>query len=132
MGISELGVIALNESYEHLNSSDLRIVKRIQHLRCLMLIHNRIYYILNDQLISDKDYDTLAGELVQLQKTYPKLSEQVEWDKAFHDWNGHRGYALPLNDPWVVTRVNQVFKSDVEARIMPFKKWEPALCVGIC
>ena len=46
-----------------------RIVELIKEIK----FHNRQYYILDKPLISDEHYDVLYRELVDLEKTYPKL-----------------------------------------------------------
>ena len=96
------------KTYEHYSGEDLSIADRIQHLRLLMLVHSRIYYVLNNNLISDKEFDTLAKELAMLQKEHPDISEKVDWADAFADWDGSTGAFLPLDDPWVIEKTNLV------------------------
>ena len=97
------------KTYEHYSGEDLRIADRIQHLRLLMLVHSRIYYVLNNNLISDKEFDAFAKELAVLQKEHPDISEKVDWADAFADWDGSTGAFLPLDDPWVVEKTNLVY-----------------------
>jgi NAD-dependent DNA ligase len=68
-----------------------------------MLIHSYIYYQLNDNLITDHQFDTRAAELVGLQA---QLFMPVDWyDDAFADWTGASGAFLPF-DHWVVDKAN--------------------------
>ena len=97
------------KTYEHYSGEDLSIADRIQHLRLLMLVHSRIYYVLNNNLISDKEFDALAKELATLQKEHPDISKKVDWADAFADWDGSTGAFLPLDDPWVVEKTNLVY-----------------------
>ncbi|MEA2077015.1 MAG: NAD-dependent DNA ligase LigA [Candidatus Marinimicrobia bacterium] len=48
---------------------------RIAELRDILRKHNFRYYILNDPLISDAEYDKLFRELQVLENSYPKLSD---------------------------------------------------------
>lgn len=48
-------------------------IQRIAELIKEIKFHNRQYYILDKPLISDEHYDVLYRELVDLEKTYPKL-----------------------------------------------------------
>lgn len=47
--------------------------KRIEELRKLINYHNYRYYVLNDPVISDAEYDELFRELVELEKQFPDL-----------------------------------------------------------
>ncbi|MGB9667430.1 MAG: NAD-dependent DNA ligase LigA [Thermosulfidibacteraceae bacterium] len=47
--------------------------KRIEELRELINYHNYRYYVLNDPVISDAEYDELFRELVELEKRFPEF-----------------------------------------------------------
>ena len=49
------------------------ITKKIKSLRQQINDHNYRYYILDDPLISDGEYDQLFRKLEQLEKQHPKL-----------------------------------------------------------
>jgi DNA ligase (NAD+) len=49
------------------------IEKEILHLRAEIEKHNYRYYVLDDPLISDADYDRLFRRLVELEQAYPEL-----------------------------------------------------------
>ena len=55
------------------------IIKRIQELTSLIEKHNYHYYILDDPLISDSEWDRLFKELESIEVNHPKLI-----DKNFH------------------------------------------------
>lgn len=109
----------------HLNTCDyfsgeeLEIADRIQHLRYLMLIHSRIHYVLNNDLIPERDFYALAKELARTQNEYPEIADRVDFSEAFRGWDGSTGASLPLNDPWVIQRTNLVYmsKSLVNSRL---------------
>ena len=92
------------------NKYDAEIYELIQQRRLQLLVHSRIYYVLNNNIRSDKQFDSFARELVQLQKDYPKISKDVIFYDAFKDWDGTTGFDLPLNDPWVVQKANQLLR----------------------
>lgn len=45
------------------------------------LIHSYIYYILNDNIISDEMFDRICVELYHLQQDYPDVAESL----PYHD-----------------------------------------------
>jgi len=49
------------------------IVARVQRLREELHYHNYRYYVLDDPVISDSEYDRLMQELVRLEEEYPEL-----------------------------------------------------------
>ena len=49
------------------------ILRQIQHLRTKINRHNIRYYVHDDPIISDSEYDELMMELLRLEKENPKL-----------------------------------------------------------
>lgn len=49
------------------------IRKRVEELRKEIEYHNYRYYVLNDPIISDAEYDALMRELEELERQYPEL-----------------------------------------------------------
>ena len=49
--------------------------KRVEDLRDKLTEHNYRYYVLDDPLISDAEYDKLFRELQELEKVFPELSD---------------------------------------------------------
>jgi len=49
------------------------IIKRIEELRDLIHQHDYYYYVLNEPKISDREYDLLMQELIELENKYPFL-----------------------------------------------------------
>ena len=92
------------------NNKEAEIYELIQQRRLQLLVHSRIYYVLNNNIISDKQFDEFAKELVQLQKDYPQISKDVIFYNAFENWDGTTGFDLPLEDPWVVQKANQLLR----------------------
>lgn len=84
------------------------IKSKIRQRRSQMLVHSRIYYILDENIVSDDQWQKWANELAELQNKYPKLSKIDFFDREFIAWNGDSGAFLPLNDPYVVNKTQQV------------------------
>ena len=76
-----------------------------------MLVHSCLYYNLNTNIITDKQFDTWARELVTLQKENIDISKKVKWAEAFEGFDGHTGFDLPINDPWVVKKAQYLMKT---------------------
>jgi DNA ligase (NAD+) len=51
------------------------IVARMKHLAAQVLEHRRRYYVLDNPLLSDSEYDALERELRQLEVDYPLLAD---------------------------------------------------------
>ncbi|OPY77034.1 MAG: DNA ligase [Syntrophorhabdus sp. PtaU1.Bin058] len=50
-----------------------KVQKRIEELRKTIEYHNHRYYVLDDPVVSDAEYDTLMRELTQLETEHPDL-----------------------------------------------------------
>lgn len=64
-------------------------------------MHSYLYYEADKSVISDKDYDAKARELVSYKNAYPELWKNSEYYKQFGDqYNGATGFTLyqDLND----------------------------------
>lgn len=84
------------------------IAAKIQQRRLQILVHSRIYYILDTTVVDDFTWKKWADELVQLQKEYPELSRKVIYAKEFEDFDGSTGYHLPLEAPQIISIVNRL------------------------
>ena len=91
------------------NPKQLKVAENIQRLRLQVLVHSCLYYNMNTNIISDKEWDKLAKELVRLQEKYPKTSAEVVFNKAFKDFDGSTGFDLPLNHSWVKRKAQQLY-----------------------
>ncbi|MDP1558530.1 MAG: NAD-dependent DNA ligase LigA [Nitrosomonas sp.] len=56
-----------------MNNGIEAIQQQLQKLRDLIDLHNYQYYVLDDPIISDAEYDQLFRELQQLEQRYPRL-----------------------------------------------------------
>lgn len=98
----------MKNTYDLFTGDELMIAELIQQRRLQLLVHSRIYYELNNNIISDHKWDAWARELKTLQEQYPNISEKVMYYEAFKDWDASTGAFLPLHDEWVVRKANQM------------------------
>ena len=85
-----------------------QVQSKIRQRRSQMLVHSRIYYILDENIVSDDTWQKWANELRDLQNQYPEYCKIDFFDREFATWNGDSGAFLPLNDPYVVNKTQQV------------------------
>lgn len=85
-----------------------QIQSKIRQRRSQMLVHSRIYYVLDENIVSDDTWQKWANELRDLQNQYPEYCKIDFYDREFATWNGDTGAMLPLNDPYVVNKTQQV------------------------
>ena len=58
-------------------------------------MHSYLYYELDDSVISDREYDAKAKELVKYKNNYPELWKTSEYYKQFgDDYDGSTGFTL--------------------------------------
>ena len=85
--------------------------QEVKKLRSQMLVHSCIYYLLNDNLISDHEWTARAKKLAALQeKAKAKFGHcNIGWyDAEFENWDGSSGFHLPHRDPWVLRKAHQL------------------------
>lgn len=108
-------------AYELFSGSELKIAEKIQQRRYQMLIHSCIYYKLNDNIISDTQWNEWAHELADLQNEYPNISKEVTLFEYFEDWDGSTGMSLPLDLPWIKEKSQELLNYKHPNRIKPQK-----------
>ena len=65
--------------YEIFKGDDLIIASKIKRRRLQLLVNSCIYYNMDNNIISDAQWDKWAKELVALQTFNPEISKQVDW-----------------------------------------------------
>jgi NAD-dependent DNA ligase len=74
---------------------ELTTLEYIDYLQRYIILHSYIYYELDNNIISDKQYDKKAKELAKYKKEYPELWKQSMYYKQFGDeYNGATGFTL--------------------------------------
>ena len=89
-------------------TEELPVAELIQRRRLQMLIHSKLYYDMNTNLIEDRQFDEWGRELVKLQRDNPDIAKRVCYAGAFKDWDASTGAFLPLQDPWVIRKAQQL------------------------
>ena len=73
----------------------MTLLEQISRLQRIIILHSYIYYELNDNVISDREYDLKSKQLVKYKNDYPDLWKQTEYYKQFgDDYNGSTGFSL--------------------------------------
>ena len=70
-------------NYDIFEGEDLKIADKIQQRRLQILIHSCIYYNMDGNVVSDRQYDIWGQELTDLQNKHPEIAHQVRWADAF-------------------------------------------------
>lgn len=86
------------------------VQQEIKMLRAQMLIHSCLYYILDESILTDHQWQDRADRLTQLQNAHPDQNKLGFYDDDFANWDGSSGYHLPLTDPWVVNKALQIYR----------------------
>lgn len=74
---------------------DLSLQDYIDFLQRFIILHSYIYYELDNNYISDMEYDKKSKELVQYKNEYPDLWKNSMYYKQFgNDYNGATGFTL--------------------------------------
>lgn len=78
--------------------------------RLQILVHSCIYYHLSGSIVSDRQWQEWANELVTLQKQYPTIARRVDYHKAFEHFDGTTGFDLPLRKPEIMRKAKWLMK----------------------
>lgn len=62
------------------------IVEKIQLLQRSILVNSFAYYELNENILSDFQYDANAQQLAELKKEYPEEFKRSRYYEYFHDY----------------------------------------------
>ena len=102
-------------TYDIFAGKDLEIAELIQQRRYQMLVHSCIYYVMSNNVISDKQWDEWARELKVLQETYPEISKKTPLYDYFNDWDASTGEFLPIREKWVMNLASYVLRLNSKA-----------------
>lgn len=68
----------------------------ISYLQRRIIVYSIMYYELNESCISDKDYDSLSHQLIELMKSTPKeICRESQYWYCMYDFDGTTGFDLP-------------------------------------
>ena len=85
MNFEPVGVDKKGEFYMRLNKP-FTAVEKIQLLQRSILVNSFAYYELNENILSDFQYDDNAKQLAELKKQYPDEFKRSRYFGYFHDY----------------------------------------------
>lgn len=69
---------------------------KLDYLQRIVILHSYLYYVLDNPLLTDKSYDEVAQQLVQLSKEAGKNTvKQTQYYYCFYDFDGSTGFDIP-------------------------------------
>lgn len=78
--------------------------------RLQVLIHSCIYYVFNENIVSDSTWSGWARELAELQKKHPSIASRVDYAREFQDFDGSTGFHLPTRNPEIMAKAQYLLK----------------------
>lgn len=78
--------------------------------RLQILVHSCIYYVFNENLVSDSTWSGWARELASLQKKYSSVASRVDYALEFQDFDGSTGFHLPTRNPEIMAKAQYLLK----------------------
>ena len=86
MNFDCVGVNPKSGEYFMKYSRPFNIVERIQLLQRSILVNSFAYYMLDENILSDFQYDANAKQLADLKKNYPSEFRRSRYYEYFHDY----------------------------------------------
>ncbi|MDZ4632260.1 hypothetical protein ORN01_25220 [Bacillus cereus] len=81
-----------------------------------ILVHSFLYYQLNENIISDSEFDRWSKELYEAMKENPEIAKQSVYYKDFLEFDGSSGYDLPYANPEIQSTGFKLLKIHAERR----------------
>lgn len=101
-------VIDISEEVETIDPKEIE--ELINRRRRQILVHSIIYYKMDSNIISDRQWSEWAVELDELQKKYPNIAKHCVYAEDFEDFDPSTGYSLPLDDPWAIHKARYLLE----------------------
>ena len=68
----------------------------ISYIQRRIIIYSIMYYKLNNNCITDKSYDELSQQLLELMKSTPKeICKETQYWYCMYDFDGSTGFDIP-------------------------------------
>ena len=67
---------------------------KIEYIQRRVIVFCIMYYRLNTSCISDRDFDELSKQLVELQSNKMDVAKQTKYYYALHDYDGSTGFHI--------------------------------------
>lgn len=91
---------------------------KINFLQRRIIIYSIMYYEHNESCVSDKYYDSISYQLVELQNKNKKAFEESEYYYAMYDFDGSTGFDIPKR---LTSEDSKYLRQIVE---MIYKQWK--------
>lgn len=92
---------------------------KIEYLQRKIIVSSILYYELNNSPISDKEYDALSKQLVELMTDYPDI-ENTQYGYCMSDFDGSTGFDLYYR----LTEKDRVYLKNFALRVVGTKTKE--------
>lgn len=71
-------------------------VTKINYIQRRVIIHSLIYYVFNESVISDNEYDSISKQLVQMSQELPEdILSKSKYYYCMNDFDGSTGFDIP-------------------------------------
>lgn len=75
-------------------SKDFTDKEKVQLLQRSILVNSYAYYELNENILSDRDYDMNARQLLELKKSNPEAYSKSKYRRIFDNFESGTGFDL--------------------------------------
>ena len=75
-----------------------------------MAVHSCLYYMLDESIVSDDQWQRWADELERLQQAHPEHMKIGFMDSEFRDWTGATGAHLNHRHPWTWVKAQRILE----------------------
>jgi NAD-dependent DNA ligase len=75
-----------------------------------MAVHSCLYYMMDESIVSDDQWQRWADELERLQNAHPEFMKIGFMDSEFRDWTGATGAHLNHRHPWTRIKAERILE----------------------
>lgn len=94
-------------------------ITKISYLQRRIIVYSIMYYENNESCVSDKYYDDISHQLVELQRTANKKDwEQSTYYYAMYDFDGSTGFDIPSR----LTKNDREYLGNIAAHV--YARWK--------
>lgn len=95
---------------------------KISYLQRRIIVYSIMYYEQNESCVSDKYYDSISRQLVELQRTCdPAEFRRSTYYYAMYDFDGSTGFDIPSR----LTEYDRKYLTNIASHV--YKQWKEGL-----
>lgn len=84
-----------NRGFNAIEFPDWPIEEKISYLQRRVIVHSILYYLMDSSVISDRDFDAISRQLVDMMKSVPiKVCEKSRYWYCMYNFDGNTGFDL--------------------------------------